>query len=58
MVANASLCASRYSIPESGSPKNHCMGSSSSCSGKFGSLPYTKKNGVSAVAGLGVTLAG
>ena len=28
-IANVSLCASRFSIPESGSPKNHCMGSSS-----------------------------
>ena len=28
-IANASLCASRFSIPESGSPENHCMGSSS-----------------------------
>ena len=24
-MANASLCASRFSIPESGSPKTHCM---------------------------------
>ena len=56
VVANASLCASKFSILESGSPKNHCMGSSSWCRGKFGSLPYTKKNGVSAVARLGVTL--
>ena len=38
-IANASLCASRFSIPESGSPKNHCMGSSNWCRGKFGSLP-------------------
>ena len=29
VMSNASLCASRFSIPESGSPKNHCMGSSS-----------------------------
>ena len=29
VMANASLCASRFSIPESESPKNHCMGSSS-----------------------------
>ena len=28
-MANVSLCASRFSTPESGSPKNHCMGSSS-----------------------------
>ena len=27
-MANTSLCASRFSIPESGSSKNHCMGSS------------------------------
>ena len=25
-MAKASLCASRFSIPESGYPKNHCMG--------------------------------
>ena len=29
VMANVSLCASRLSIPESGSPKNCCMGSSS-----------------------------
>ena len=28
-VANASLWASKLSIPESGSPKNHCIGSNS-----------------------------
>ena len=28
-MANVSLCASRLSIPESGIPMNHCMGSSS-----------------------------
>ena len=28
-MANASLCTLRFSIPESGSPKNCCMGSSS-----------------------------
>ena len=28
-MANASLCASRFSILESGSPRNHCMGCSS-----------------------------
>ena len=44
------------SIPESGSPKNHCIGSNSWWTGKFGSLSYTKKNGISAVAKLGVTL--
>ena len=55
-MAKVSLCASRFSIPESGSPKNCCMGSSSWCKGKFGSLLYTKKNGVSTVARLGVTL--
>ena len=38
-MAKASLCASRFSIPEYGSPKNHCMGSSSWCRDKFGSLP-------------------
>ena len=29
VIANMSLCASRFSIPESGSTKNHCIGSSS-----------------------------
>ena len=38
VIANVSLHASRFCIPESGSPKNHCMGSSSWCRGKFGSL--------------------
>ena len=52
----ASWCTSRFNFPESGSPKNHCMGSSSWCKGKFGSLLYTRKNGVSAVTRLGVTL--
>ena len=28
-MANASLCASKFSIPESGSPMNHCIGSNS-----------------------------
>ena len=55
-MANVSLWASKFSIPESGSPKNHCIGTNSWWRGKFGSLLYTKKNGVSAVAKLGVTL--
>ena len=55
-MANPNLWASRLSIPESGSPKNHCIGSKSWWRGMFGSLPYTKKNGISAVAKLGVTL--
>ena len=55
-MARASLWASKFSIPESGSPKNHCIGSNNWCKGKFGSLPYTKKNGISAVARQGVTL--
>ena len=38
-MAKVSLFASRFSIPESGSPKNLCMGSCSWCRGKFGSLP-------------------
>ena len=38
-VAKASWWASRLSSPESGSPKNHCMGSRSWCRGKLGSLP-------------------
>ena len=42
-MASMSLWASKFSIPESGSPKNHCMGSNSWCRGKFGSPPYTKK---------------
>ena len=37
-MTNASLCASRFSNPESGSPKNHCRCSSSCCRGRFGSL--------------------
>ena len=55
-MANTSLWAFKFSIPESGSPKNHYIGSNSWWRGKFGSLPYTKKNGISAVAKLGVTL--
>ena len=55
-MANASQWASKFSIPESGSPKNCCIGSNSWCRGKFGSLQYTKKNGISTVAKLGVTL--
>ena len=55
-MANANLCVSRLSIPESGSPRKHCMGSSSGCKGRLGSLPYTKKNGDSAVARFGVIL--
>ena len=55
-MAKVSLCASRFSIPESGSLRNCCMGSSSWCKGQFGSLPCTKKNRVSAVARLVVTL--
>ena len=57
VMASASLWASKFSIPESGSPKNHCIGSNSWWRGKFGSLLYTKKNGISAVAKLGVTVA-
>ena len=56
VLANMSLWASKFSIPESGSPKNYCIGSISWWRGKFGSLLYTKKNGISAVAKLGVTL--
>ena len=55
-MANANLCVSRFSIPESRSPRKHCMGSNSWCSGRFWSLPYTKKKGVSAVAKFSVTL--
>ena len=55
-MANAILWATKFSIPESRSPKNHCIGSNSWWRGMFGSLPYTKKNGVSAVAKLDVTL--
>ena len=55
-MANVSLWASKCSIPESGSPESHCIGSNSWLGGKFGSLPYTKNNGISAVAKLGVTL--
>ena len=28
-IANANLCVSRFSIPESGSPRKHCIGSNS-----------------------------
>ena len=38
-VANVSLWASKFSIPESRSPKNHCISSNSWWRGKFGSLP-------------------
>ena len=55
-MANVSLWASKFSIPESGSPMNQCIGSNSWWRGKFGSIPYTKKNGISAVAKLGVTM--
>ena len=55
-MANAILWASRFGIPESGSPKNCCIDSNNWWRGKFGSLPYTKKNGISAVTKLGVTL--
>ena len=55
-MTSASLWASNFSILESGCPKNHCTCSNSVCRGKFGSLPYTKKNGISAGARLGVTL--
>ena len=54
-MASMSLWASKFSIPESGSPKNCCIGSNSWWRGNFGSLPYTKKNGISPVAKLGVT---
>ena len=55
-MATASLWASKFSIPESGSPKNCYIGSNSWQRGKLGSLPYTKKNGISAVAKFSVTL--
>ena len=55
-VASANLCVSKFSVPESGSPRKHCTGSNSWCGGRLGSLPYTKKNGVSAVAKFGVIL--
>ena len=55
-IANDSLCASKFSIPESGSPRKCGIGSNSWCKGKFGSHPYTKKNAISAVAKFSVTL--
>ena len=55
-IANANLCVSRFSIPDSGSPRKCCIASSSWWRGRLGSLPYTKKNGVSAVARFGVIL--
>ena len=56
VIAKANLCVSRFSIPESGSSRKHCIGSSSWCMGRLGSLPYTKKNGDSAIARFGVIL--
>ena len=35
-IANANLCVSRFSIPDSGSPRKHCIGSSSWCKGEVG----------------------
>ena len=55
-IANANLCVSKFSIPESGSPRKCCMGSNSWCSARLGFLPYTKKNGVSAVTEFSVML--
>ena len=55
-MANTNLCVSRFSIPESGSPRKHCMGSRCWCNGRLGSLPYTKKNGDSAITRFGVIL--
>ena len=55
-IGRANLCVSRFSIPESGSPRKCCMGSSSWCKARLGSLPYTKKNGDSAITRFGVIL--
>ena len=55
-IANANLHVSRFSIPESRSPRKHCIGSRSWCNGRLGSLPYTKKNSDSAVTRFGVIL--
>ena len=55
-IAKGNLCVSRLSIPESGLPRKCCMGSSRWCKGRLGSLPYTKKNGDSAIARFGVIL--
>ena len=55
-IANAYLCVSRFSIPESGSPRKCCMGSNSWCSGRLGSVQFTKKNGISVVAKFSVIL--
>ena len=55
-IAKANLCVYRFSIPKSGSPKKHCIGSSSGWKGRLGSLPYTKKNGDSVNVRFGVTL--
>ena len=55
-IANANLCVSMFSILESGSPRKWYIGSNSWCSGRLGSLPYTEKNGVSAVDKFGVIL--
>ena len=55
-IANANLCVSRFSIPDLGSPRKCCIGSSSWCKGRLGCLPYTKKNGVSAITRFGIIL--
>ena len=55
-IARANWCVCRFNIPESGSPRKCCMGFSSWCKWRLGSLPYTKKNGDSAVASLDVIL--
>ena len=55
-IASTNLCVSRFSIPESGSPRKCWMGSNSWYIGRLGSLAYTKKNGVSAVAKFSVIL--
>ena len=55
-IASASLCDSKCNLPESGSPRKHCIGSRSWRRGRIGSLPQTKKNDDSAVARLGVIL--
>ena len=56
VIAKAILCVSRFSIPDSGSPRKCCISSCSWCKGRLGSLLYTKKNGVSTVARFGVIL--
>ena len=54
-MASARQCDLRSKYPDSGSPRNCCIGLSNWWRGKLGSLPQTRKKGVSVVARCGVT---